>query len=138
VLVAEEQRKPSGEGRAASGASGVDAEPEGAPTELDVKLPSKIALAHAEETLQERVTLPRVKLPGRAALAAAPPTDPLAALPEIAPPGGQPLDPEVFRPTELVVKTPRIEGGGWSTALLVLLGIALGGGLTLLLIRLLR
>jgi hypothetical protein len=42
---------------------------EGAPTELDVKLPSKIALAHAEETFEQRTTLPRVELPSRAALA---------------------------------------------------------------------
>lgn len=48
------------------------AEPEGAPTELDVKLPSKIALAHAEETFEQRTTLPRVPLPSRAELGATP------------------------------------------------------------------
>jgi hypothetical protein len=191
-----------------------DPEPEGAPTELDVKLPSKIALAHAEETLEQRTTLPRVPLPSRAEILLTPvrpsspglppfnsqsfppparspasptgphqlpsrratttgphqlpsrpratntgphqlpprtraeptgphapvatPGRPLATgphlLPEFDSRSSPPLDAEFYRPTE-TVRTLKLRRGGIPWIVLMLLGVALGTGVTVLLLR---
>ena len=169
-------------------------EAEGAPTELDVKLPSKIALAHAEETFEQRTTLPRVPLPSRAEIMVTPvrrpshppgtpdfspqsfppparppasttgphplpsrptgphplpprppasttgphplPPRPEAPLPPFDSQSYPPLDAEFFRPTE-TVRTPKTRlGVPW--IVLMLLGVVLGTGVTILLLRWLR
>jgi len=107
---------------------------DGAPmTELDVKLPAKIAVSHAEQTLSDRETLPKVSLPAAERLHSAPAPDP-AFVPEAFPS----LD-EAGRPTELV-RTPHIAGGPrpLPAAALLLIGVAIGAALTLLVVLLVR
>ena len=92
-------------------------------TELDVKLPGKIAVTHAEQTLAERETLPRVDLPGREQIA--------TIEPEFAPEAFPALG-EAGRPTELV-HTPRVELAPrpLPVVALLLIGAAIGSAVTL-------